>query len=273
MKKIKNQECFVEVETMKMNKRTLLLIAAGLLVGSLAGFGLAFAFGTVNGTHDADIPDNNDANNNDDLILEDDVDPADDIDVDQDAIADAGRNDTDSDHDFIGLIPEYFSISGVVISIDVIDNKIRLTIEDEHGNPAVLVLSENTVFPFVEELAVGDEVTGWYVTNAPMIAIWPAEYNIAVLVAGAPEGSRIKVDRFNVWADSTEGLMISQDKMFAFRIGEDTQVILANGDDFTGGDIGNRRIVVIYDVSTRSIPEITTARKLIVLYEDIMPLG
>ena len=99
-----------------MNKRTLLLIVAGLLVGSLAGFGLAFAFGTVNGTNEVDIPDNDDANNNDDLILEDDIDPTDDTDYDQDAIVDASGNDTDSEHDFIGLIPEYFSISGVIIS-------------------------------------------------------------------------------------------------------------------------------------------------------------
>ena len=67
--------------------------------------------------------------------------------------------------------------------------------------------------------------------------------------------------------------MISEDGMFAFKTDENTEIVLANGDDFSGGDIEGRRIAVIYDISTRSIPEMATASKLIVLFEDIMPLG
>jgi len=262
-----------EEKTMKkttMKKRTMILLIAGLLVGALAG--IAFAF---SGTDEADVT-------IDDGMLNDNLSGTPENDENE---ADANEADTagDADQVFIddwdvtdngdnAMIAHYFSITGTIVSIEEENDTIRVTIEDEYGNPAVLVLSENTVYPFSDEPSVGDAVTGWYLTEAPMIAIWPAEYNISVLVAGAPEGGNLKVDRFNTWADNEEGYMLSQDGTFAFRIDENTQVILANGDDFTGGDIEGRRIVVIYDISTRSIPEFATASRLIVLYEDAVTL-
>ena len=254
-----------------MKKTITLLLVAGLLIGTVAG--LAFAFGGDAGTGDADVksdddaiyePDDANAADKDDAIYQDDIFSEDDIFFeDEEAQMDCDNS----------MIPDYFSVTGTVESVEKIDDMIRVTIEDTFGNPAVLVLSEDTVYPFAETFEIGDVITGWYVTNAPMIAIWPPQYNIAVLVADAPEDSNITVDRFNAWEDNDEGFMLSQDGKFAFRTDENTVVTLANGDDFTNGDIAGRRIVVIYDVSTRSIPEMATALKLIVLYEDIVPLG
>jgi len=250
-----------------MKKTTIILLVAGLLVGAIAG--LAFAFGGANETNEADTADDAGVLNGEEGMKNEDA-------SDADTAGDENETFIDEcelpENNANALIAHYFSIVGTVVSVEEINDTIRVTIEDEYGNPAVLVLTENTVYPFSDQLNAGDEVTGWYVTEAPMIAIWPAEYNVAVLVAGAPEGSNLRVDRFNTWAESTEGHMLSQDEMFAFLIGEDTEVILANGDDFAGGDIEGRRIVVIYNVSTRSIPELTTATKLIVLYEDAVTL-
>ena len=53
---------------------------------------------------------------------------------------------------------------------------------------------------------------------------------------------------------------------------ENTEVILEDGIEFIGDDFDGRRIVVIYGISTRSIPEMAVASKLIVLYESITPL-
>ena len=44
-----------------------------------------------------------------------------------------------------------------------------------------------------------------------------------------------------------------------------TQIVMTNGDNYTDGELDGRQIIVIYDVSTRSIPELATALKLIVL--------
>jgi len=161
----------------------------------------------------------------------------------------------------------YLSITGTVVSLEG-----NVKIEDENGNPATLVISDKTVYPFESELSVGDVVTGFYLANAPMIMIWPPQYNIAVLIAGIPEGDSVKADRFYAWKDNSEGYMLSQEGSFAFKIGKETEVVLADGKDFTGGEIEGRRMVVIYDMSTRSIPELTTARKVIVLFEDAVPL-
>jgi len=170
-------------------------------------------------------------------------------------------------------IAQYFSVAGIVVSIEEINGYIHVTIDDIDGNPAILVLNEDTVFPFAKGINIGDTVTGWYRTDMPMIMIWPSQYNIAVLAVGAPEDVIIRVDRFHTWDDNTEGYLLSQDGMFAFITDENTEIILADGQDFKDGELDGRRIVVMYDISTRSLPELTTARKLIVLFESIMPLA
>ncbi|MCL2247843.1 MAG: hypothetical protein FWC13_01080 [Oscillospiraceae bacterium] len=177
-------------------------------------------------------------------------------------------------------IPEFFSISGTVESIisaspeaDEDDpwHGISVKIIDENGNEAVLNTTANTSFPFGNEIQEGDTVTAWYATNAPMIMIWPPQYTATVLAVNIPDGANIKVDRFGAMADTDQ--LLSADGMFAFSTDENTEIILADGTDFTDGDLQDRRIVVLYGMSTRSIPEQATATKLIVLFEDIMPLA
>ena len=171
----------------------------------------------------------------------------------------------------------YLSITGTVVSMEEVtgandDTYTTVNIEDENGNPVKLNVNEETVYPFEKELSVGDTVTGFYQANAPMPLIWPAQYKIAVLAAGVPEGSNLKVDRFNDWADHADDYMLAQGGAFAFKMNDDTEITLADGKDFTNGEIDGRRLVIIYSASTRSIPELTTAEKVIVLFEDIMPL-
>lgn len=180
------------------------------------------------------------------------------------------------ENDDAPLSPHYLSVTGTVVSIDEYESDqiyIRINIEDADGNPAVLMINnERTVYPFESECEVGDVVTGYYLAGAPMIMIWPPQYSTVVLIAGIPEGNNVKADRFTTMEDRDDGYMISGDGMFAFRIDEETEIILADGRDFSDGDIEGRRLVVIYDISTRSIPEFATARKVIVLFEDIVPL-
>ena len=172
-------------------------------------------------------------------------------------------------------LPYYLSVTGTVVSVEDDANQegwLRVSILDNDGNPAYLILTEKTVYPFVKDLAEGDAVTGYFMANAPMITIWPPQYTIAIMVAGMPTDSNFRADRFYAWEGNDDGYMLAQGGQFAFLIGEDTEVILANGDDFYGGDIEGRRLAVIYGPSTRSIPEMATAIKVIVLYEDAVTL-
>jgi hypothetical protein len=164
-------------------------------------------------------------------------------------------------------LPYYLYVTGTVLSSDETEDGFRIQIEDANGNPAILVTSWKTVFPFDSGVKEGDTVTGYYLANAPMIMIWPAQYTIAVLAVGAPTDLSLSVDRFSKM-EGREGWMLNKGGNLAFQIGESTEVMLANGDDFKDGHIEGRRMIVIYSSSTRSYPALTMAAKVIVLYED-----
>jgi len=163
------------------------------------------------------------------------------------------------------------SVSGIIVGIEMVNDQKHIEIEDAEGNTAFLVLSDETVFPFSPDFTIGDEVTGWYCAYSPMIMIYPPQYTILVLSSRMGDDRNITADRFHAADISADRYYISQDEMFMFNIDENTEVILADGQDFSDGDLYGRRIVVIYGASTRSIPERATAEKLIVLFESIAP--
>ena len=246
-----------------MKKTVALLLVVGLFAG------LAAACGGSNIVPEGvtpEVPVLPDAPDNEvEPIVDDGVkDPIEDIEI----VLPGEGEDPNIDTSF----PYYISVSGIVVSIEEANGLTRVEIEDADGNPAFLVLDEDTVFPFLSDYAVGDNVRGWYLANAPMIMIWPPEYSIKVL-ATDPGDMNIQVNRFHAWDLSAEQAWISQNEDFVFTTDENTEIILQNGDDFSDGLLEGRRIIVIYGPSTRSIPEMATAIKLIVLYEDIMPLG
>lgn|GEM_PF-3402034 len=168
--------------------------------------------------------------------------------------------------------PYYIAKNGTVASIETRGAATYVTIEDADGVITVLLVGEDTLFPFSNRIEVGDIVTGWFPANAPAPAIYPPQYMAAVFAAGVPDGVNVRVNLFETWEGNDDGYYISHDGLFAFRIDENTEVVLEDGVEFIGDEFDGRRIIVIYGVSTRSIPEMTVASKLIVLYENIAPV-
>ena len=170
-------------------------------------------------------------------------------------------------------IPYYLPESGTVVSVQELEagSGTIYRIEGENGNLAVFYTSERTYFPFENDIAVGDDVTGYYLADAPVPAIWPPQYHAEVILCGMPEGLNIHIDRFFAWEDGSEGMLIGRGEIFAFRLGEDTEIITADGLEYDG-EIEGRRLAVIYGASTRSIPEQATATKVIALFEDAVHL-
>ena len=166
--------------------------------------------------------------------------------------------------------PYYLSVTGVVTAIDELETgtlvEIALPAADRDAR-AFLAIDDRTVFVFEEELSIGDTVTAFYLANAPMIMIYPPQYTAAVIVSGTPDSQSVTADRFNL-VDGAGNRYLAQGGSLIINIGEDTEVILADGQDFRDGDIDGRRMVVIYDVVTRSLPPMTTPIKVIVLFED-----
>ncbi|MGF7184242.1 hypothetical protein GGQ84_000325 [Desulfitispora alkaliphila] len=73
------------------------------------------------------------------------------------------------------------------------------------------------------------------------------------------ENQNIKTDRF----DSN---LVSSDNMLKLNITDETDIILEDGTAFEG-ELANRKLVVTYEASTRSIPAKTTPTEIVVLFE------
>lgn len=131
-------------------------------------------------------------------------------------------------------------------------------VEDSEGKVANIIVSKGTYVVNNEKIDVGAVITGFYDANKPMLMIYPPQYN-AEVVAVSKKEQNIKVDRF-------DKDLVSFDKTLKLNISEDTEVILENGKPFKG-ELKNRKLVVIYGPSTRSIPAQTTPTKIIVLFE------
>ncbi|WP_129596281.1 copper amine oxidase N-terminal domain-containing protein [Anaerophilus nitritogenes] len=158
----------------------------------------------------------------------------------------------------------YFnSFTGEVKEIRDLENRKAIMVENKDGSLANIIISEDTYIVDDEKIEVGVTITGFYKANAPMIMIYPPQYNAEVVVVNNEE-INMKVDEF-------DKDLISADHSLKLNISDDTKVITQDGKDFKG-DLKNRKLVVFYDVSTRSIPAQTTPKKITVLFEKAVTL-
>lgn len=137
-----------------------------------------------------------------------------------------------------------------------------ISLEDKDGVPATILVSKNTYILNNAEITEGAVITGFYNANAPMLMIYPAQYNAEVVAVNSKD-QNIKVDMF-------DKDLISSDKTLKLNISEKTDIILQDGKPFDG-ELANRKLVVIYGASTRSIPAQTTPEKIVVLFEKAVP--
>ncbi len=135
-----------------------------------------------------------------------------------------------------------------------------ITIEGEDGNISNLVISKSTYIVDNAEITKGTVITGYYNLNAPMIMIYPPQYTTEVVVVENNE-QFIKVDIFNEE-------LVSSDGYLKLNISEDTEIISQNGNKYNG-TIFDKKLVVTYKNSTRSIPAQTTPTKIVVLDNQV----
>lgn len=158
---------------------------------------------------------------------------------------------------------DFQSISGIIIGIsdlfttpETMGCDKLITVQKMDGEIANFVVSPDTYF--VDHLMVrpGDMVTGFYDANAPIPLIYPPQYQ-AIVMARAVPYQNVKVDCFNE-------ALVSSDGMLKLNIAPTTQILLENGQAFTGNP-ANRYLVVVYGSTTRSIPAQTTPEQIVVL--------
>lgn len=157
---------------------------------------------------------------------------------------------------------QFLAVTGMIESISDhgTDGAMKkIAVEVENDQIIHMIISDDTYFIDEKELEEGMEIVAFYDATKPVILIYPPQYH-AEAIAVAEEGRNIKADRF-------DRELVSYDGMLKLRSSEETEVVLDDGTPYDG-ELAEQNLVVIYDVSTRSIPAQTTPKKIIVLTEE-----
>lgn len=166
------------------------------------------------------------------------------------------------------VFPFYGSYTGTVKEVaDREDGSIFVTLESETNGPTNFVVTKDTYRVNDVEIKAGQTLIGFYESNRPMIMIYPPQYTISIV-------AEVK-DNLFVEADKFDEDLVNVDNTLKLNISEDTEIVWENGTQITwikaptaeelAQAISNRKLVVLYDVTTRSIPAQTTPKKVIVL--------
>ena len=156
----------------------------------------------------------------------------------------------------------YLGLQGIVTNISNLNDGCTKLFEvrDQNGRITNFVITPCTYFINQANIAKGMSITVFYDADAPAVLIYPPRLQ-ATVVASNNLNKNVKVDYF-------DANLLSQDKAMQLNISENTEIIMENGQSFTG-NLGNHYLVVIYTTSTRSIPAQTTPEKVIVLCQSI----
>jgi hypothetical protein len=136
--------------------------------------------------------------------------------------------------------------------------------EDADGGQMYFLMTADTYRFNGAEVQAGAELVGFYDPNLPVTMVYPPRHKAEVVAVDLPEGQSVKVDRFDAG-------LVSSDEQLQLNISDDTEVVLQNGAAFDG-ELAGRRLAVLYDVETKSIPAQTTPLKVVVMFEKIVPL-
>ncbi len=130
-----------------------------------------------------------------------------------------------------------------------------LTVDNGQGNLVKFVVSPTTYFVDHVMVGVGDRITGYYDGDAPVPLIFPPQYQALVIVKDSPY-QNVKIDYFN-------SQLVSSDGQLKLNLLPYTPIVLTNGQLFSKNP-ANRNLIVIYGITTASIPGQTTPYKVIV---------
>ena len=111
-------------------------------------------------------------------------------------------------------------------------------------------------------MSIGDSIRVFYNIKAPAIMIYPPQLNAEFIALNFADDKFIKIARFDEnFTDPKNDLRLN--------ISDNTLIIYEDGKKFDGepADLINRKLAVIYSITTRSIPAQTSPDKIIIMYE------
>ncbi|MBE5971320.1 MAG: hypothetical protein E7246_02200 [Lachnoclostridium sp.] len=162
----------------------------------------------------------------------------------------------------------YTSVVGIITNIEYLggmgnqsgDCAILFTLEGENPAGAFQVqLPANAYVLNLHPFQIGDRATFFYDPNAPMVLIYPPRYT-AVAGAYTPHGTTAMLDFF-------QNNFVNTDNSLMLNMAWNTPVTLANGQPFKGS-LNNQLLLVLYGMTTRSIPAQTTPEQVVVFCQN-----
>ena len=168
--------------------------------------------------------------------------------------------------------PAFLSFSGLVTQVlpwsdadgNIVADKFFVLVENEDGSLMNFLISPDTFMTTNNELKEGVAVVGYYRTSLPAILIYPPQQPAVVFAVSPNNDLFMVVDHFD-----TEGL--SKGNLLQINSTENTVIVNSDGSTYTGA-IGDKELIVFYDIATRCIPPQTTPKKIVVLEDWVIEI-
>ena len=168
-------------------------------------------------------------------------------------------------------INSYTSYKGTITEINDVEGRISIFVTDNVEDPYngyifhinkenIIVDGKSEEIVTADKLEKGMTISAYYPLNTPMALSLPAQLTPSLIVIEDLENIKnFKVSKF-------DEELLSADKMLKLNISENTKILDREGNETE--EIKNKDLLVIYTVSTRSIPEQTQPQTIIVLDKE-----
>lgn len=182
------------------------------------------------------------------------------------------------------LVPSYIEATVTVTAID--EEKIETVLEgqDKENKENIVnftILDTTAVFgkangdkkSLKDDVKVGDTITVFSNSYAPAPLILPPTYQADVIMVD--DAKEIDSGRF-VNADTyvaEDDMLVNAANTLALNISDTTEIVDKEGQKVDQKDLDKKDLLVIYSITTRSIPAQTTPIKVVVLGENEMALA
>lgn len=163
--------------------------------------------------------------------------------------------------------PYFTAVEGVITEVrpqQAGSDNYWVSITTDKGGPANLVVGKDTFFDkgVKEKLEPGQKVTAFYKSGIPMLMIYPPQIPISLITI--PEEHQFVI------ADVFDKQGINTTRQLQIKPSSSTKIVLEDGSDFRGS-LENRKLIVYYGVTTKSIPAQAVPDRIVVLFEKAVP--
>lgn len=169
---------------------------------------------------------------------------------------------------------EYAYVEGIITEIkdygidgEVVENGKQIVRIEKDENKWDVIIDSNTYYITSgktnrKAMGINDTIKVFYNIKSPALMIYPPRINAEFIAVDLKDTQSVAIDRFDInFTNSKNDLKLIPSL--------DTEIIYEDGKEFDGEskDLINRKLVVIYSITTKSIPAQTTPEKVIIMYE------